>query len=124
MNVKPISDFLCKIEVSVNIDSNAYKFSMSPYDSIDDEIRLIFAKETDLESRKKALATLYLYNVSKSDLYKNLVSCITENEDTITSPISDFVVKELDNCKYLNLLSKYVLKKHSISGQDLDRLLG
>ena len=80
-------------------------------------------KDSDLELRKNNLAILYLKHLINTEFYQNFKSCITDDINEINENIKNNVIEQLGNCKYLNLLSKYVLKKHSISAKDLDTLL-
>ena len=123
MNTKPISDFLINISTVLTIDNNKYNLKLEKTIDLDSEIKDILNNEQDLELRKNDLAILYLKHLVNSDFYQNFKSCITDDIDTINENIKNNVITKLAECKYLNLLSKYVLKKHNISAKDLDSLL-
>ena len=123
MNTKPISDFLFNISTVLTIDNNKYNLKLEKNIDLDIEIKDILNKEQDLELRKNNLAILYLKYLVDTDFYQNFKSCITDDIDEINENIKNNVITKLAECKYLNLLSKYVLKKHSISAKDLNNLL-
>ena len=123
MNTKPISDFLFNISTVLTIDNNKYNLKLEKNIELDNEIKDILNKEQDLELRKNSLAILYLKYLVDTEFYQNFKSCITDDIDEINENIKNNVIKKLDECKYLNILSKYVLKKHSISAKDLNCLL-
>ena len=123
MNTKPISEFLFNISTVLTIDNNKYNLKLEKNIDLDNEIKDILNKEQDLELRKNNLAILYLKYLVDTDFYQNFKSCITDDIDEINENIKNNVITKLAECKYLNLLSKYVLKKHSISAKDLNNLL-
>ena len=123
MNTKPISDFLLNISTVLTIDNNKYNLKLEKNIELDNEIKDILNKEQDLELRKNSLAILYLKYLVDTEFYQNFKSCITDDIDEINENIKNNVITKLAECKYLNLLSKYVLKKHSISAKDLNSLL-
>tara|TARA_A100001015_G_C15018842_1_gene726930 strand:+ start:804 stop:1184 length:381 start_codon:yes stop_codon:yes gene_type:complete len=123
MNTKPISDFLFNISTVLRIDNNKYDLKLEKNTDLDSEIKDILNKEQDLELRKNSLAILYLKYLVNTDFYQNFKSCITDDIDEINENIKNNVITKLAECKYLNLLSRYVLKKHSISAKDLNNLL-
>ena len=123
MNTKPISDFLFNISTVLTIDNNKYNLKLEKNIELDNEIKDILNKEQDLELRKNSLAILYLKYLVDTEFYQNFKSCITDDIDEINENIKNNVITKLDECKYLNILSKYVLKKHSISAKDLNCLL-
>ena len=123
MNTKPISDFLLNISTVLTIDNNKYNLKLEKNIELDNEIKNILNKEQALELRKNSLAILYLKYLVDTEFYQNFKSCITDDIDEINENIKNNVITKLAECKYLNLLSKYVLKKHSISAKDLNSLL-
>jgi len=123
MNTKPISEFLFNISTVLTIDNNKYNLKLEKSIDLDNEIKDILNKEQDLELRKNSLAILYLKYLVDTEFYQNFKSCITDDIDEINENIKNNVITKLAECKYLNLLSKYVLKKHSISAKDLNNLL-
>ena len=123
MNTKPISDFLLNISTVLTIDNNKYNLKLEKNIELDNEIKDILNKEQALELRKNSLAILYLKYLVDTEFYQNFKSCITDDIDEINENIKNNVITKLAECKYLNLLSKYVLKKHSISAKDLNSLL-
>ena len=123
MNTKPISDFLFNISTVLTIDNNKYNLKLEKNIELDNEIKDILNKEQDLELRKNSLAILYLKYLVDTEFYQNFKSCITDDIDEINENIKNNVITKLADCKYLNLLSKYVLKKHSISAKELNSLL-
>ena len=123
MNTKPISDFLLNISTVLTIDNNKYNLKLEKNIDLDNEIKDILNKEQALELRKNSLAILYLKYLVDTEFYQNFKSCITDDIDEINENIKNNVITKLAECKYLNLLSKYVLKKHSISAKDLNSLL-
>ena len=123
MNTKPISEFLINISTVLTIDNNKYNLKLEKNIDLDSEIKDILNKEQDLELRKNSLAILYLKYLVDTDFYQNFKSCINDDIDEINENIKNNVITKLEECKYLNLLSKYVLKKHSISAKDLNNLL-
>ena len=123
MNTKPISDFLFNISTVLTIDNNKYNLKLEKNIELDNEIKDILNKEQDLELRKNSLAILYLKYLVDTEFYQNFKSCITDDIDEINENIKNDVITKLADCKYLNLLSKYVLKKHSISAKELNSLL-
>ena len=123
MNTKPISEFLINISTVLTIDNNKYNLKLEKNIDLDSEIKDILNKEQDLELRKNSLAILYLKYLVDTDFYQNFKSCINDDIDEINENIKNNVITKLEECKYLNLLSKYILKKHSISAKDLNNLL-
>lgn len=123
MNTKPISEFLFNISTVLTIDNNKYNLKLEKSIDLDNEIKDILNKEQDLELRKNSLAILYLKYLVDTEFYQNFKSCITDDINEINENIKNNVITKLAECKYLNLLSKYVLKKHSISAKDLNNLL-
>jgi len=123
MNTKPISEFLFNISTVLTIDNNKHNLKLEKSIDLDNEIKDILNKEQDLELRKNNLAILYLKYLVDTEFYQNFKSCITDDIDKINENIKNNVITQLAECKYLNLLSKYVLKKHSISAKDLNNLL-
>ena len=123
MNTKPISDFLLNISTVLTIGNNKNNIKLDKSLNLDNEIKDILNKDSDLELRKNNLAILYLKHLINTEFYQNFKSCITDDINEINENIKNNVIEQLGNCKYLNLLSKYVLKKHSISAKDLDTLL-
>jgi hypothetical protein len=123
MNTKPISDFLFNISTVLTIDNNKYNLKLEKNIDLDNEIKDILNKDQDLELRKNNLAILYLKYLVDTDFYQNFKSCITDDINVINENIKNNVITKLAECKYLNLLSKYILKKHSISAKDLNNLL-
>ena len=123
MNTKPISDFLFNISTVLTIDNNKYNLKLEKNIELDNEIKDILNKEQDLELRKNSLAILYLKYLVDTEFYQNFKSCITDDIDEINENIKNDVITKLADCKYLNLLSQYVLKKHSISAKELNSLL-
>lgn len=123
MNTKPISEFLINISTVLTIDNNKYNLKLEKNIDLDSEIKDILNKEQDLELRKNSLAILYLKYLVDTDFYQNFKSCINDDINQINENIKTNVITKLEECKYLNLLSKYVLKKHSISAKDLNNLL-
>lgn len=123
MNTKPISEFLLNISTVLTIDNNKYNLKLEKNIDLDSEIKDILNNEQDLELRKNSLAILYLKYLVNTDFYQNFKSCITDDIDEINENIKNNVITNLAECKYLNLLSKYVLKKHTISAKDLNNLL-
>lgn len=123
MNTKPISEFLLNISTVLTIDNNKYNLKLEKNIDLDNEIKDILNKEQDLELRKNNLAILYLKYLVNTEFYQNFKSCITDDINKINENIKNNVITKLGECKYLNLLSKYVLKKHSISAKDLNNLL-
>ena len=123
MNTKPISEFLFNISTVLTIDNNKYNLKLEKNIDLDNEIKDILNKEQDLELRKNNLAILYLKYLVDTEFYQNFKSCITDDIDEINENIKNNVITKLAECKYLNLLSKYVLKKHSISAKYLNNLL-
>ena len=123
MNTKPISDFLLNISTVLTIGNNKHNVKLDNTLNLDSEIKDILNTESDLELRKNNLAILYLKHLIATDFYQNFKSCITDDINEINQNIRNNVIEKLSECKYLNLLSKYVLKKHSISAKDLNNLL-
>ena len=123
MNTKPISEFLLNISTVLTIGNNKHNVKLDNTLNLDNEIKDILNKDSDLELRKNNLAILYLTHHINTEFYQNFKSCITDDINEINENIKNNVIEKLSECKYLNLLSKYVLKKHSISAKDLDTLL-
>lgn len=123
MNTKPISEFLLNISTVLTIGNNKHNVKLDNTLNLDNEIKDILNKDSDLELRKNNLAILYLTHLINTEFYQNFKSCITDDINEINENIKNNVIEKLSECKYLNLLSKYVLKKHSISAKDLDTLL-
>lgn len=123
MNVKPISEFLLKTNIILTLDNNKYTLSLDNKINLDDELLVILNSYKEYDDRKKNIAILFLKYLAQTETYENYKSCITDDIDNINKKIIDHLMQKLDECKYLKLLSKYILKKNSISAKDLDSLL-
>ena len=75
-------------------------------------IEEILKTETEFEKRKTALAKLYLEKISQSEIFLNIVSCISEDKETIGQIVITHMQEKLNEFKYLQLLCKFVLKKN------------
>lgn len=123
MNVKPISEFLLKTNIILTLDNNKYTLFLDKKINLDDELLVILNSYKEYDDRKKNIAILFLKYLADTETYENYKSCITDDIDNINEKIIEHLMQKLDECKYLKLLSKYILKKNSISAKDLDSLL-
>lgn len=123
MNVKPISEFLFKTNIILTLDNNKYTLFLDKKINLDDELLVILNSYKEYDDRKKNIAILFLKYLADTETYENYKSCITDDIDNINEKIIEHLMQKLDECKYLKLLSKYILKKNSISAKELDSLL-
>lgn len=123
MNVKPISEFLINTKISIPLENTCYFLQLDKNAILDKDIEEILKTETEFEKRKTALAKLYLEKISQSEIFLNIVSCISEDKETIGQIVITHMQEKLNEFKYLQLLCKFVLKKNQITSQELDDLL-